>query len=144
MNPPIYYRDTQFSARPTGSLLTRWRWEIRDGGAEGPPLAAGTTLTQWGAYRQRERARARCKRKPVIKHRMAPTRAFTDADRDAALTLINRLMPTFAAGMRAADDLTLQHEAERLEAEPTSPVVRSMRQIVDGERAARAGAVAPC
>lgn len=77
----------------------------------------------------------------VINHRMAPVHEPTDAEREYALALINRHIVTFAKGMHAADDETLRHEAERLEAEPTSPVVKSMRAIVDGERAARAGAV---
>src|SRR5690242_14826432 len=48
-----------------------------------------------------------------------------------------RYVKAFEAGMHTADDLTLQHEAERLEAQQTSPVVSRMRQIVDDERAAR-------
>jgi len=70
---------------------------------------------------------------------------LTDADREAGLALINACMPSFAAGMHAADDATLRHEAERLEAQRPSRVVKTMRAIVDGERAARRGkAVAPC
>lgn len=66
----------------------------------------------------------------------------TDADREAGLALINACMARFAVGMHAADEAELAHEAERLEALPKSPVVRSMRAIVDGERAARRQAVA--
>lgn len=66
----------------------------------------------------------------------------TDADREAGLALINACMTRFATGMHAAADTELAHEAERLEALPYSPVIRSMRAIVDGERAARREAVA--
>lgn len=74
----------------------------------------------------------------VIQHRMAPPHEPTTAEREYALAVINRQLVIFATGMQAADDETLRHEAERLEAEPTSPVVKSMRAIVDGVRAARA------
>lgn len=57
--------------------------------------------------------------------------------RTVALKLINRYMPVFEAGMHVADNLTLQHEAERLESQRPSPVVTRMRRIVDAELAAR-------
>lgn len=66
----------------------------------------------------------------------------TDADREAGLALINQCMPRFAAGMHAADDATLRHEAERLEAQRPSKVVATMRAIVDWEMTARREAVA--
>src|SRR5262249_44642922 len=47
--------------------------------------------------------------------------------------LIERCVTRFAAGLRTADDLTFTHEAERLEALPTSPVVTRMREIVAAE-----------
>jgi len=58
--------------------------------------------------------------------------------------LINQLMPAVVAGWSKADGLTLQHEAERLDGLPTSPVIRSMRQLVDAERTARAEGVGVC
>jgi hypothetical protein len=64
----------------------------------------------------------------------------TAADREAALALINAVMPTFAHGMHCAELCELEHEAERLEALPDSKVVRSMRQIVDAELEAKRGA----
>jgi hypothetical protein len=54
-----------------------------------------------------------------------------------AAALIDRLMPTVEAGMHAADDLTLAHEAERLEAQQDSPVVHRLRRIVAAEQAGR-------
>lgn len=66
----------------------------------------------------------------------------TAADRERALEIINRVMPTFAHGMHCACLAELEHEAERLEALPPSKVVRSMRQIVDAELAQRHEAVA--
>lgn len=77
----------------------------------------------------------------VIQHRMAAAHEPTDADREYALALINACLVDYDRGMRAADPETLRHEAERLEAEPSSPVVKSMRLIVDGVRVARAEAV---
>lgn len=62
----------------------------------------------------------------------------TAADRETTLQLINRCIPVYAAGMHKASDEVLGHEAERLESEYSSPVVRSMRQIVDLERTDRA------
>jgi hypothetical protein len=67
---------------------------------------------------------------PIVQHP-------TDADRENGLALINRCMASFAAGMHTADEAVLRHEAERLESMPRSPVVRSMRAIVDGELATR-------
>lgn len=138
--PPIYVTAYAHSPIPRRIDLGHWHWEVRDG-ATGPVLTGGTTHTRWGAMRHRERARGACKRRPVIKHRMAPTRTFTDADREYGLAVINACLVDYDAGMRRADNLTLQHEAERLESEPSSPVVKSMRLIVDGVRATRAGAV---
>lgn len=51
--------------------------------------------------------------------------------------LIDRLMPTVEAGMHAADDLTLAHEARRLEAQQDSPVIARLRRIVADEQADR-------
>ena len=48
-----------------------------------------------------------------------------------------RCLALFTAGMRTADDLTLSHEAERLEALPTSPAVAGMRRIVAVEQHGR-------
>lgn len=61
----------------------------------------------------------------------------TDADRETGLAVINRHIPIFAAGIRAADLATLRHEAERLEGLEGSPVVRTMRLIVGAELAMR-------
>lgn len=72
----------------------------------------------------------------VVAHQLdADDRARAGAD------IIERLMPTVVAGYRAADDLTLAHEAERLEGlEPTALIVR-MRAIVAEVQAGRARAV---
>ena len=136
LQPPIWYRADAYSPMPRRLPgVHSWRWEIRDGDANGPVLADGTTLTRWGANRQRERARARCRR------RTRPTRTLTPAEREAGLALINRLMPTVVDGWRHADDGYLAHEAERLESMPGSPVIKSMRLILAEIRAGRAEAV---
>jgi hypothetical protein len=64
---------------------------------------------------------------------------ITPADREVALAVINRVLPTYAAGLHAPTTSLsdLAHEAERLEAMPKSPVVKSMRAMVDSERAWR-------
>ncbi|WP_436528616.1 hypothetical protein [Actinoplanes sp. HUAS TT8] len=54
-----------------------------------------------------------------------------------SVDLIERCLTTFTAGMRTADDLTLTHEAERLESLPTSPAVTRMREIVATEQDTR-------
>lgn len=61
------------------------------------------------------------------------TTTVAPGSRTIALKLINRYMPVFQAGMHTADDLTLQHEAERLEGQEPSPVNTRMKQIVDAE-----------
>jgi hypothetical protein len=71
--------------------------------------------------------------RPIVQHPTA-------ADRERALAVINAVMPTFATGMHCACLAELEHEAERLESLPPSRVVRSMRQIVDAELAAKRGA----
>jgi hypothetical protein len=64
---------------------------------------------------------------------------LTDAERaQAAADLIERLIPTIAAGYRAAPDEELAHEADRLESLPGSTVIARMRDMVDAERAGRA------
>jgi hypothetical protein len=69
----------------------------------------------------------------------------TAADRDYGLAIINACMVDFARGIHTADPAELAHEAARLEALPRSPVIRTMRAIVDGELdARRAKAVASC
>lgn len=61
-------------------------------------------------------------------------------DRAAALQLINRCVRSFAIGMHTADNATLAHEAERLEALAwTSPAITRMRRIVAAEQRQRAG-----
>ncbi|MFC7276270.1 hypothetical protein ACFQS1_19935 [Paractinoplanes rhizophilus] len=62
----------------------------------------------------------------------------TAAAREYGLAVINACLVDYDRGMRTAADAELLHESERLEALPKSPVVRSMRAIVDGARAARA------
>lgn len=139
--PTIHHTKTAVSPLPRRVAAWNWRWEIRNGDG-GPLLTSGRALTRRGAFRQRERARARCQRRTYAHVR--PVRKLTDAERESGLALINRLMPVVAAGVHAADNETLRHEAERLEAEPTSKVIKSMRLIVEAERAeraARAGAV---
>jgi hypothetical protein len=64
---------------------------------------------------------------------------ITPADREVALAVINRVLPTYAQGMHAATDAVLRHEAERLEGVESTPVVKSMRAIVEGERLMRRG-----
>jgi hypothetical protein len=63
---------------------------------------------------------------------------ITAADRERGLALINRCMCRFVDGIHAADLATVQHESERLEGLQSSPVVKSMRLIVDQELASRA------
>lgn len=66
-----------------------------------------------------------------------------DADRSrAAADLIERLVPTIAAGIHLADNLTLIHEQERLDALPDSAVIQRLRAIVAAEQAERREAVA--
>lgn len=62
----------------------------------------------------------------------------SDADRELALAVINRCIPVFADGMHKASLPTLREEAQRLEGLPRSPVITSMRAIVDTELAERA------
>lgn len=57
------------------------------------------------------------------------------------LDIINRCMPRFADYVHAIDLAELKTEAARLEGLPTSRVIRTMRQIVDGELTARDEAV---
>ena len=137
MTAPIYVTHVAHSPMPRGHLLSRWRWEIRDGGPEGRLLAEGSAWRKARAIADREKARARCKRRYA---HVQPRRPLTPAQREAGLVLINACMTSFAAGMHVADDQELRHEAERLEALPKSRVITTMRAIVDGERAARAKA----
>jgi len=53
--------------------------------------------------------------------------------------LLNRCMRAFEEGLHTADQLTLDHEAERAEYLPASPLTRRMRQAIDAERALRNG-----
>ena len=53
--------------------------------------------------------------------------------------LIEQCVTRFTAGLHTADDLTVDHEADRLESLPTSPVVTRMRAIVADELATRRG-----
>lgn len=138
MNAPIYVTHVAHSPMPRGHLLSRWRWEIRDGGPHGKLLASGSAWLKRRAIGQREKARARCKRRYA---HVKPRTPLTPAEREARLAEINRLVPYVVAGWRKADDLTLLHEAERLEAEPSSPLTRTLRLIVAEEQAARAKAV---
>ncbi|BCJ53074.1 hypothetical protein Asp14428_45490 [Actinoplanes sp. NBRC 14428] len=57
--------------------------------------------------------------------------------------LMMRCLARFTEGMRAADNLTLTHEAERLEALPTSPAVTEMRRIVAAEQDTRRAGLNP-
>lgn len=54
--------------------------------------------------------------------------------REVGLAVINRVLPTYAAGLHAGDDAHLKHEAERLESLPKTPVIGAMRALVDSER----------
>lgn len=57
--------------------------------------------------------------------------------------LIDRLIPTVVAGIKAEDDLSLRHELERYEAQEPSYLSLRMRSIVRSEMSRRAaGAVA--
>jgi hypothetical protein len=59
---------------------------------------------------------------------------LTDDQRAAvAADMIERLLPTFTAGLHAADDQTLRHEEERCEALPTSPLIERMRAAIAAE-----------
>ncbi|MEU4164545.1 hypothetical protein [Actinoplanes sp. NPDC026670] len=57
--------------------------------------------------------------------------------------LIERCLAIFTTGMHTADDLTLTHEAERLESLPTSLAITRMRTIVAAEQDARRGPAEP-
>jgi hypothetical protein len=57
--------------------------------------------------------------------------------------LIDRCVTRFAEGLRVADEMTLAHEAERLESLPTSPAVTRMREAVAAEQIARRGPLWP-
>lgn len=65
MTAPIYVTDVAHSPMPRGHLLSRWRWEIRDGGPGGKLLASGSAWFKRTAIRHREKARARCVRREV-------------------------------------------------------------------------------
>lgn len=138
MTGPIYVTSVAVSPMPRRLHLGRWHWEIRDGGPNGRLLAEGHAWRKRRAIDQREKARARCKRRYA---HVQPRQPISPAKREYALALINACLVDYDRGMRNADPETLRHEAERLEAEPSSPVVKSMRLIVDGVRTARAEAV---
>jgi hypothetical protein len=53
---------------------------------------------------------------------------------EVGLAVINRVLPTYAAGLHAGDAAHLAHEAERTEAMEESPVAHAMRALVDSER----------
>lgn len=53
--------------------------------------------------------------------------------------LLERCLAAFEAGLHTADQLTLDHEAERAEYLPASPLILRMRQAIDTERALRSG-----
>jgi hypothetical protein len=62
-----------------------------------------------------------------------------------ATALTQRCLQVFTTGLKHADPLTFDHEAERVEAMRPSPLTEQMRAVVDTERARRAelaGAVA--
>lgn len=59
---------------------------------------------------------------------------ITPDAREVGLAVINRVLPTYAAGLHNGDDAHLQHEAERVEALPKTPVITAMRAMVDAER----------
>jgi hypothetical protein len=58
----------------------------------------------------------------------------TAADREVGLAVINRVLPTYAAGLHSGDSAHLAHEAERVESLPPTPVAKTMRAMVDAER----------
>jgi hypothetical protein len=60
----------------------------------------------------------------------------TPAVHEIGLAVINRVLPTYAAGIHARTTTAamLAHEAERLESLPKSPVIGAMRALVDSER----------
>lgn len=84
----------------------------------------------------------------VIKqgHTLVPvhTGHGTPADHATVHALQARLVVTYTAGMRAAEDEVLAHEAERLETQLSTPVIVAMRQIVADEQALRAAKGATC
>lgn len=61
----------------------------------------------------------------------------TEAAREAGLAVINRCMPKFAAFVHHCDLAELKTEVARLEALPTSRVVKTMRLIAETELADR-------
>jgi hypothetical protein len=56
---------------------------------------------------------------------------------ERGLAVINRCIPKFVVFVHECDQAELCAEAARLEALPTSPVIRTMRAIVEGELAGR-------
>jgi hypothetical protein len=59
-----------------------------------------------------------------------------DAD-EVARAVINRVLPVHRAGVHHYTSAELAHEAERLETQEPSAVIRAMRATVDAERAWR-------
>jgi hypothetical protein len=64
------------------------------------------------------------------------------SSRLATTLIVDRYIDRFHTGMHAADDETLEQEAQRLEGLPTSPAIQRMRAVVEGEQANRRDAAA--
>lgn len=62
------------------------------------------------------------------------TTPTTTAPQPPQSGLVERCLATFTDGLQHADNLTLDHEAERVEAMQPSPLVVSMRKAVDNAR----------
>lgn len=52
---------------------------------------------------------------------------------EIGLAVINRVLPAHRIGIHHHTNAELAHEAERLEAQQPSPVIRAMRAAVDSE-----------
>lgn len=64
---------------------------------------------------------------PLVQHPSA-------ADREIGLAVINRVLPVHRLGVHHYTSAELTHEAERLETQQPSPVIRAMRAAVDAEQ----------
>lgn len=81
--PTLYFTAYAHRAIPRRLRLGRWLWEVRDG-ATGPTLASGHTLTEWGAYRRRNKVAAGCQlRHHIVDISHPPLHPLAAAEVDA-------------------------------------------------------------
>lgn len=119
---PILYTGCPVSPMPRRVRFGRWRWEIRDT-ATGPLLAEGTTRTRAGAMRRREKARARCERKP------------TDPPAATITAMLARYGEELHDAAAAHDEAQFWRLAALAEAPFRTSLGERMRAVVDAERA---------